>query len=79
MTARLHRIPAASDRSIPYFFSVIEPELDCLEEIMQSSSGSGKTADFEIGNLFHRLLAYVKSLIIKVRSPFLKDSQLQCT
>lgn len=60
MTARLHRILAASDRSIPYF-SVINLLSDCLEEIMQSSSGSGKTADFEDRNLFHRLLAYVEA------------------
>lgn len=59
MTARLHRILTASDRSIPYF-SVINLLSDSLEEIMQSSSGSGKMADFEERNLFHSLLAYVE-------------------
>ena len=58
-TARLQRILAASDQTIPYF-SVINLLSDSLEETLYALSGTGKAIDLEERKLFHRLLAYVE-------------------
>lgn len=57
--ARLQRILAASDQTIPYF-SVINLLSDSLEETLYELSGTGKVSDFEERKLFHRLLAYIE-------------------
>ncbi len=57
--ARLQRILAASDQTIPYF-SIINLLSDSLEEMLYTLCESGKAAGLEERKLFHRLLAYVE-------------------